>query len=186
MALFKDIVVAELPCLRSAVGGGPPPSPRFIVVLPDASKLPDNVLKFCFPDLESLAKRPFHYEQGVEEFAFTLTSRSEEYRMHGFVRRYRVGSPSTAGRLDLTPYTSSNLEEASSAPAYQCICILSERFVRGARGEAPRLCLVHTERGGRGCARKFRGHLVARSAELVSSDAAFTGRAAMHNSGSSY
>jgi len=154
MSLFNAIVVAELPAIRNVTEAGTAPpgtpgdgafnplspagrplassaavQPRFVVILPhgDASKLPENVLKFCFPDLAQLAKRPFHYEHSVEEFAFTLTSRSEEFRMHGFCRRYRVGSPSVAGRLDLTPYTSADLNEASSIPTYQCICILSER-----------------------------------------------------------
>lgn len=116
------------------VGGDKTPGqPRLMLALqpPTAAgqeprPLPDGVLTFCFPDLQQLIKKPFHYDHSAEEFQFTLTSR-DEFRIHGFCRRYRVGGPSANGRLDLSPYSSANLDEASSAPAYQCICILSER-----------------------------------------------------------
>jgi DENN (AEX-3) domain/uDENN domain len=146
MALFKAVVVVELPALRPPTINSTTNSttnntntkpgtknivpPRFVVILPhgDAAQLPRNVLEFCFPDLDQLANRPFHYDHSVDEFIFTLTPKDEPH-VYGFCRRYRVGTPSVNGRLDLTPYTSANLDDASAAPAFQCICILSERYV---------------------------------------------------------
>lgn len=165
MALFSAIVVAELPAIRNLrapppapavvtvakpgpVGGNAgaaPGKPRYMVILPhgDENRLPRHVLDFCFPDLDQLVKRPFHYDHTVEEFAFTLTPKDEP-RMHGFVRRYRVGAPSVNGRLDLSPFTSANVEEASTAPVYQCICILSERPYHRFFGQC--LQLLHAAR----------------------------------------
>ena len=116
-----------------AVGAAPTaPQPRFVLVLPhgDPARLPKNVLPFCYPDVDELARYPFSFENSAEEYTFTLTSR-EEPRVYGFCRRYRLGSPLTGGRLDLSPYTSADRKEASEAPSYQCITILSERCVRG-------------------------------------------------------
>ncbi len=84
------------------------------------------MLSFCFPDLDQLIKLPYTYEMCAEEHTFTLTPKDEP-RLHGFCRRYRVGTPLVGGRLDLTPYTSHNIKEAAAAPTFQCICILSER-----------------------------------------------------------
>lgn len=141
--LIAAIVVAELPALRRVDRGGEAPStsavkdgatssvqPRFVLVLPhgDPNKLPKNVLPFCYPDLDQLAKYPLAYENSAEEYTFTLTPKDEP-RVHGFCRRYRLGSPDTGGRLDLSPYTSADVKGASLAPSYQCITILSERCV---------------------------------------------------------
>ena len=170
MALFKAVVVVELPAIRrQAAAGGLPAAPgasataaaapRFVVILPhgDAAQLPRYVLEFCFPDLDQLVHRPYHYDHAVEEFVFTLTPkdqpavrgergcvrhtlsrargpagrrrapflrprvcllaeapparaptlrsvrRSSFAQVHGFCRRYRVGTAAVGGRLDLTP-----------------------------------------------------------------------------------
>ena len=118
--LAHAIVVAELPGLR--------PEPKFVLVLPhgDVSKLPHNLLAFSFPDVDQLMKIPFQYEHSAEEYTFTLT-RKDFPQMHGFCRRYRVGGPSLGTRVDLTPFSSSDIMEANNAPSYQCICILSEK-----------------------------------------------------------
>ena len=145
--LITAIAVAELPALRrvdrsapaaaarqrDAKPGGGGVQPRFVLVLPhgDANRLPKNVLPFCYPDLDELARYPFAYENSAEEYTFTLTPKDEP-RVYGFCRRYRLGSADTGGRLDLSPYTSVDVKEASQAPSYQCIVILSERCV-GAR-----------------------------------------------------
>ena len=138
MALFTAICVVELPALRDPVARGPPGSttttgapsvqPTFVLTLPhgDPSKLPKDTLSFCFPDLDNLARMPYHYDHNAEEYYFTLTPRDAP-RLHGFVRRYRVGGERVRGRLDLTPYTSARTQDAKSVPAYQAICILSER-----------------------------------------------------------
>jgi hypothetical protein len=137
MSMISAIVVAELPALRVVDGsaapfdGGaasPPVQPKFVLVLPhsDPSRLPNNVLSFCFPDLEHLTRAPFHYEHTAEEYTFTLTPKDEP-RVHGFCRRYRVGAPWLGSRLDLSPYSASDVKAASATPCFQCICILSER-----------------------------------------------------------
>lgn len=138
--LISAIVVVELPALRGALtargasaGAAASPaaaaavSPKFVLVLPhgDPSKIPKNVLSFCFPDLSHLMKAPYHYEHTSDEYVFTMTTKDQP-RIHGFCRRYRVGIPSVGARLDLTPYSSSNADDAN-APAFQCICVLSER-----------------------------------------------------------
>lgn len=144
MALFASIAVVELPAFRG-VGGEmievPVPSrnptspvlttgvvPKFVLVLPhgDPSKLPRDVLSFCFPDADFLAKMPYHYDHSAEEFTFTMTPRDAP-RMHGFVRRYRVGFSTAGERLDLSPYSSSKPSDIAT-PSYQAICILSERY----------------------------------------------------------
>ena len=100
-SLFKAVVVVELPALRppssspvsltpaaaaaaAAKGGKAAVQPRFVVILPhgDASQLPRFVLEFCFPDLDQLASRPYHYDHAVEEFVFTLTPKDEPH-VHG-------------------------------------------------------------------------------------------------------
>lgn len=148
--LMLAIVVAELPAIKPALeaakaspGATPGPTstpgrksaavtPSYVLVLPhgDASKLDKNVLSFCFPDVDALARTPFAYDHTAEEYTFTFTPK-DGAKLYGFCRRYRVGAPKLTGRLDLTPYTSHIPREASTAPAYQCICILSERpFLR--------------------------------------------------------
>ena len=100
MALFKAVCVVELPALRppssaaslspaaaaaaAARGGKAAVQPRFVVILPhgDAAALPRSVLEFCFPDLDQLASRPYHYDHAVEEFVFTLTPKDEPH-VHG-------------------------------------------------------------------------------------------------------
>lgn len=90
MALFKAVVVVELPAIRrqTAAGGLPAApgasasaaaAPRFVVILPhgDAAQLPRYVLEFCFPDLDQLVHRPYHYDHSVEEFVFTLTPKDQ-------------------------------------------------------------------------------------------------------------
>ena len=90
MALFKAVVVVELPAIRrQAAAGGLPAAPgasataaaapRFVVILPhgDAAQLPRYVLEFCFPDLDQLVHRPYHYDHAVEEFVFTLTPKDQ-------------------------------------------------------------------------------------------------------------
>ena len=170
--LITAIVVAELPALRrvdaapkAASGAADAHSqsqqsseqqvqPRFVLVLPhgDPAKLPKNVLPFCYPDLDQLARYPFAYENSAEEYTFTLTPKDEP-RVHGFCRRYRLGSETTGGRLDLTPYTSADRKEASEAPSYQCIAILSERPYH--RFFSQCLQLLHTARlAGGGVAMK--------------------------------
>jgi hypothetical protein len=142
---MSAVVVASLPSLHavvsdasSSVPKGKPSAgssgvqPKTLLTLPhgDPNRLPKDVLSFCFPDLEQLKATPFHYEHtGAEEFTFTMTPKDAP-RMHGYVRRYHVGFPSAGGRLDCPPHTSSDLEAAAAAPAFQCICILSERFVK--------------------------------------------------------
>jgi len=152
--LITAIVVAELPALRRVDRSAPPNAaaapkgaaavqPRFVLVLPhgDPSRLPKNVLPFCYPDLDQLARYPFAYENSAEEYTFTLTPKDEP-RVHGFCRRYRLGSADTGGRLDLSPYTSVDVKEASQAPSYQCIAILSERCVWGPAAAAAAARLV--------------------------------------------
>ena len=143
--MITAIVVAELPALRAVDGsappldaasaGGsstpalaPPPQPKFVLILPhsDPSRLPKNVLSFCFPDLDHLARSPFCYEHTAEEYTFTLTPKDEP-RVHGYCRRYRVGAPWLGSRLDLSPYCASDVKSAAATPLFQCICILSER-----------------------------------------------------------
>jgi hypothetical protein len=138
--LITAIVVVELPALRrvdKAAGAGAgaasasgAPQPRFVLVLPhgDPGRLPKNVLPFCYPDADTLCRYPYAYEHSAEEYTFTLTPKDEP-RVYGFCRRYRLGSDATGGRLDLSPYTSSDRKEAAEAPSFQCIAILSERCV---------------------------------------------------------
>jgi hypothetical protein len=158
MSLFNAIVVVELPPLRpsdatassaapspATPGGNSPASgttsstpnissattPKFILVLPhgDPSKLPRDVSHFCFPDISQLARTPYAYEHTAEEYTFTLTSRDSP-RIYGYCRRYRVGSAVVGNRLDLSPFTSANADkESASTCTYQCICILSEKYV---------------------------------------------------------
>ena len=146
-SMITAIVVAELPALRAVDGSAPPldvtgiailpsppvtPRPKFVLVLPhsDPNRLPKDVLSFCFPDFDHLAHSPFYFEHAAEEYTFTLTPKDEP-RMHGYCRRYRVGAPWLGSRLDLSPYSASDLKAASAAPLFQCICILSERYSRG-------------------------------------------------------
>lgn len=93
--MITAIVVAELPALRAVdgsappldggAGGGsgtpaaPPPQPKFVLIMPhsDPGKLPKNVLSFCFPDLDQLARAPFRYDHTAEEYTFTLTPKDE-------------------------------------------------------------------------------------------------------------
>lgn len=91
-SMITAIVVAELPALRAVDGsaqpldgtGGAtpaptPPQPKFVLIMPhsDPSKLPKNVLSFCFPDLDQLARAPFRYDHTAEEYTFTLTPKDE-------------------------------------------------------------------------------------------------------------
>lgn len=127
MSLFTAVLVVELPAIVPG-DAAKQVQPNFMLVLPhgDPSKLPKNVLAFCFPDLEYLQRTAaFQYEHSAEEYTFTLTPKDEP-RVHGFCRRYRVGAPGTQGRLDLTPFTSADAKDRAS-PSYQCICILSEK-----------------------------------------------------------
>lgn len=80
----------------------------------------------CFPDADHLAQHPWHYEHTAEEYVFTLTGKDEP-KLHGFCRRYRVGAPCVGNRLDISPFSSARSEDAATASAYQCICILSEK-----------------------------------------------------------
>ncbi len=120
---------ASMPPRGSSSSSGPraPASPRFVLVLPhgDPGKLDHNVLSFCFPDLDHLARAPYHYEHTSEEYVFTLT-RQNGPKLHGFCRRYRVGSAAVGGRLDISPFGSVRPED-KAAPSFQCICILSEK-----------------------------------------------------------
>lgn len=129
LPLMQAIVVVELPALRSVVAAPAveKAAPKFVLVLPhgDPSKIPKNVLSFCFPDLSHLVKAPYHYEHTTDEYVFTLTTKDQP-RMYGYCRRYRIAGPAVGGRLDLTPFSSAR-EEDTVAPTYQCICILSER-----------------------------------------------------------
>jgi hypothetical protein len=153
MSLFTAIVVAELPPLkplsaypapapsghagsRASLGGGSmgphipaAAKPKFVLTLPAeyAERAPKDVLSFCFPDLDHLLRAPYAYEHTADEYVFTLTQKDNPQRVHGFCRRYRIGSPGVAHRLDLPPHTSADEEAASHAPTYQCICILSEK-----------------------------------------------------------
>ena len=104
------------------------PSPRFVLVLPhgDVNKIDRNVLSFCFPDTDHIARSPFHYEHTTEEYVFTLT-RKDAPKLYGFCRRYRVGSNIVGNRLDISPLSSNKTEDINSQPLFQCICILSER-----------------------------------------------------------
>ena len=90
LPLFKAVCVVELPAQRrqsaaadgsvtSSPAGGAQAAPRFVVILPhgDAAQLPKYVLEFCFPDLDQLAARPFHYDHAAEEFVFTLTPKDQ-------------------------------------------------------------------------------------------------------------
>jgi hypothetical protein len=140
MSMINAIIVAELPALRRVDGTAPPfdaatgavasPAtlPKHVLVLPhnDPTRLPKDILSFCFPDVEHLARAPFHFEHTAEEYTFTLTPKDEP-RVHGYCRRYRVGAAWLGSRLDLSPYSASDVNAASSAPFFQCICILSER-----------------------------------------------------------
>ena len=137
--LFHHIVVVELPPLKPAGPSTAAPVPKFVLVLPhgDPSRVPRNVLTFCFPDLDHLLRAPFAYEHTADEYVFTLTAKENPLRLHGFCRRYRIGGPGVAHRLDLPPHTSADELEAAAVPTYQCICILSEKCVRGLGGRAP-------------------------------------------------
>lgn len=106
------------------------PQPRFVLILPhgDVNKIDRNVLSFCFPDTDHIARSPFHYDHTTEEYVFTLT-RKDAPKLYGFCRRYRVGSGVVGGRLDISPLSSNKTEDITSAPLFQCICILSERLV---------------------------------------------------------
>ena len=104
--------------------------PRFVLCLPnnDPSKLPREVIGFCFPDIDHLLRAPYAYEHTADEYAFTLTQKSDPQRLHGFCRRFRVGSAAVGHRLDLpAPASGADDADAAAAPSYQCICILSER-----------------------------------------------------------
>jgi len=118
---------AASPAAGAAAAAAGVPAPVFALVMPhgDPARLPALVLSFCFPDLEFLARMPLHYEHAAEEFVFTLTPRDAP-RVHGFVRRYRVGAGGAAERLDVAPAAAAAAADAAT-PAYQAICILSER-----------------------------------------------------------
>jgi hypothetical protein len=172
--LFNSIIVTELPPLRplhlyppapptKSRGGAPPPyipdaaKPKFILVLPhgDPARLPRDVLPFCFPDLDHLLRTPYAYEHTADEYVFTLTQKEDPQRLHGFCRRYRIGSASVGHRLDLAspaPDAQGGARDAASAPTYQCICILSERCGASSRalgrGECARM--LRRRRRGRG------------------------------------
>ena len=86
LPLFKAVCVVELPAQRRQTGdtsaspaSTAPVAPRFVVILPhgDAAQLPKYVLEFCFPDLDQLAARPFHYDHAADEFVFTLTPKDQ-------------------------------------------------------------------------------------------------------------
>jgi len=142
--LFTAVVVVELHALRP-LSSYPPPAqprrkaqygpyipdgakPRYVMVLPhnDPTRLPSDLLDFCFPDLDHLLRSPYSYEHVSDEFVFTLTLKAAPYRLHGFCRRYRIGGPGVGHRLDLPPFTSANESETAGTPSFQCICILSE------------------------------------------------------------
>ena len=130
--VLSSIIVAELPQLRppaSASGTSAIIEPRFVLVLPhsDPTRLPRNVLPFCFPDVRELLAHPFDEDYVPMEHIFALSPRDEP-RVYGFCRRYRVASGATGGRLDMgnVPHEPSSSDQT---PSYQCICILSERCV---------------------------------------------------------
>jgi hypothetical protein len=146
--LFNAIIVTELPPLRPLHLYPPPPpagkrggtvhpyipeaaKPKFVLVLPhgDPARLPRDVLPFCFPDLDHLLRAPYAYEHTADEYVFTLTQKEDPQRLHGFCRRYRIGSAAVGHRLDLNAAAAAVNEKdsATSTPSYQCICILSER-----------------------------------------------------------
>jgi hypothetical protein len=124
------------PARPQQAGGGRPtlPPPRFVLTLPhgDASRIDKNVLAFAFPDIDHLARTPWHYEHTAEEYVFALT-RKNAPKLFGFCRRYRVGPPQVGYRLDISPFTGGGGGgEGGGAgddglAAFQCICILSER-----------------------------------------------------------
>ena len=131
--LITAIVVVELPALRRVAATasgqhGDTVQPRFVLVLPhgDPSRLPKNVLSFCYPDVDELSRNPYAFDNTAEEYTFALTSRDEP-RVYGFCRRYRLGSPLTGGRLDVSPYAAADRKEAQETASFQCIVILSER-----------------------------------------------------------
>lgn len=148
MALFHAIVVVDLPPLRPVTPidtsklrsediNRPHPQfpedvqPRYVSIYPhgNPNQLHKDLLRWCFPDLDVLLRSPYHYESTVDEYVFTLTQTKAPHRLHGFCRRYRVGTNAVGGRSDLPPYTNSNLEEAQASPSFQCICILSDKYV---------------------------------------------------------
>jgi len=116
----------KLRCRAQEEGNPRPagPQPKFGLVLPhsDPSRLHKNVLSFCFPDLDHLARSPFYYEHTADEYTFTLTPKDEP-RVHGYCRRYRTPHTWLGSRLDLSPYSASDVRQRllhrySSASAY--------------------------------------------------------------------
>jgi hypothetical protein len=105
-----------------------------VLVLPhgDAGRLPKNVLSFCFPDVRELGAHPFSEDHAATEYTFALSPKDEP-RTFGFCRRYRVSSSASSGRLDMghLPLPGDSAAGVAEAPpSWQCICILSERYVR--------------------------------------------------------
>ena len=168
-ALFYGVAVVELPALRPLSHYPPPPPPpplppgrrakvqygpylpqqsrpTFVTMYPQgvelAPELKAAVLDFCFPDLDHLLRSPYSYEHVSDEYVFIAEQKVAPFRLHGFCRRYRIGGPDTAFRLDLSPSTAEGAGGAAPSPSFQCICILSEQCVwlgrcRGARAVPP-------------------------------------------------
>ena len=158
-ALFYGVAVVELPALRPLSHYPPPPPPAplppgkrakvqygpylpqqsrptFVTMYPQGVELSPElkaaVLDFCFPDLDHLLRAPYSYEHVSDEYVFIAEQKVAPFRLQGFCRRYRIGGPDTAFRLDLAPSTAEGEAAAPASPSFQCICILSEQCVRAA------------------------------------------------------